>query len=145
MTEIKVASNNNLSGTTLRVYRYLYRTGRPQGIHDVQHGLHLSSSSVASYHLKKLQSMGLIKETEDGSSKYFVDKLIFENMIRFRRSLIPIQVGYLVFFLCTLAILLIIFKPTAFTGAYVFSTLVIAIACSVFGYQTLRSLRNVNV
>jgi hypothetical protein len=34
--------------------------------------------------------MGLIKETED--SRYFVDALIFENMIRIKRSLIPIQI-----------------------------------------------------
>jgi hypothetical protein len=145
MADIKGPSDNNLSGTTLRVYRYLYRTGRPQGIHDVQHGLDLSSSSVASYHLKKLQSMGLIKETENGSSKYFVDKLIFDNMIRFRRSLIPIQIGYVVFFLCTLAILLIIFRPNVLTGSYIFSTVIIAIACGIFGYQTLRSLRTMNV
>ena len=31
-----------LGGTTLRVYRYLYRQARPLGVHDVQRGLGLS-------------------------------------------------------------------------------------------------------
>ncbi|MDH2899742.1 MAG: ArsR family transcriptional regulator [archaeon] len=136
--------SNNLSGTTLKVYRYLYRIGEPQGIHDVQNGLHLSSTSVASYHLKKLQTMGLVRQTED-TQKYFVDRIIFENMIRFRKSLIPIQIGYLAFFASTLAILLIIFRPNALGGAYVFSVVVIVIACVVFGYQAVDSLKSSSV
>jgi len=43
-----------LKGTTLRVYRLIYRQGRPMGVHDVQRGLQLSSPSVAQYHIKKL-------------------------------------------------------------------------------------------
>lgn len=138
------SSSDTLSGTTLKVYRYLYRIGEPQGIHDLQNGLHLSSTSVASYHLKKLQTMGLVKQTED-SQKYFVDRIIFENMIRFRRSLIPIQVGYFAFFASTLAVLLIVFRPNALSGAYVFSIVVIVIACGVFGYQAVASLKSSSV
>ena len=40
-----------LRGTTLSVYRFVFREGRPVGPHDVQRGLGLSSASVASYHL----------------------------------------------------------------------------------------------
>ncbi len=138
------SSANNLSGTTLKVYRYLYRIGKPQGIHDVQNGLHLSSTSLASYHLKKLETMGLVKQTED-SQKFFVDRIIFENMIRFRRSLFPIQLAYLAFFVSTLAILLIVFPPKPLSGAYVFSVVVILIACGIFGYQTVVSLRSSSV
>ncbi len=36
-----------LKGTTLKVYRFIYRQGKPMGIHDVQRGLTLSSPSVA--------------------------------------------------------------------------------------------------
>jgi hypothetical protein len=138
--------SDKLSGTTLRVYRYLYRAGEPQGIRDVQNGLQLSSSSVASYHLKKLQTLGLVKQTED-TQKYYVDRIIFDNMIRFRRSLIPIQVGYLAFFASSLIILLLVFRPdaNALRGAYVFSVAVIVIACIVFGYQTIDSLRTRSV
>jgi DNA-binding transcriptional ArsR family regulator len=133
--------NNVLAGTTLRVYRYLYRSGEPQGVHDVQHGAKLSSPSVASYHLKKLLEMGLVKQKED-SQKYYVDRIIFENMIRFRRSLIPIQVGYMVFFASALAILVLLFhSPPAANGAYDFSALVIGIACAIFAYQAMESLK----
>lgn len=138
------SSTSALTGTTLRVYRFLYRTGEPQGIHDVQSGLRLSSPSVASYHLKKLLAMGLIKESKD-AQKYFVDRIVFENMIRFRRSLIPIQLGYAAFFATALVILLVAFRPAALSGAYVFSALIIVIACAVFAYQAFRSLKSVTV
>lgn len=139
------SASDNLSGTTLKVYRYLYRIGIPQGIHDVQNGLHLSSTSVASYHLKKLQTMGLVKQTED-TQKYFVDRIIFENMIRFRRSLIPIQVGFLAFFVSAFAILLTVFHPTTnLSGAYIFSVAIILVACGIFGYQAAVSLKGYSV
>ncbi|MHB8567247.1 MAG: helix-turn-helix domain-containing protein [Nitrososphaerales archaeon] len=79
-----------LTGTTLRVYRYLYRAGRPCGIHDIQRGLGLSSSSVALYHVRKLLDAGLIRESdratgevadsEKGAGGYVVDRLMFDNI-----------------------------------------------------------------
>ncbi|MGI0080848.1 MAG: helix-turn-helix domain-containing protein [Nitrososphaerales archaeon] len=129
-----------LNGTTLRVYRFLYRSGEPQGIHDVQNGLHLSSSSVAAYHIKKLLEVGLIRQAVDDSTKYFVDRLIFENMIRIKKSLIPLQIGYLAFFASAVIVLLILLRPIRLDGSFVFSVIVILIACAIFSYQILRSL-----
>ena len=133
----------------LRVYRYLYRIGRPAGIHDIQRGLGLSSSSVAQYHVKKLLAAGLIREAPPESSDqqgeaggYVVDRVIFENMIRIRRSLIPLQVGYSVFFATALAVLLVLLRPKVIGGAYVFSLFAIAVACSIFGYQAFKALKN---
>ncbi|MFI5421405.1 MAG: hypothetical protein ACHQ1H_10605, partial [Nitrososphaerales archaeon] len=88
-----------LGGTTLRVYRYLYRQAKPLGVHDVQRGLGLSSFSVAQYHIKKLLAAGLIREEVAG---YVVDRILFENMIRIRRSVIPLQLGYSAFFATSL-------------------------------------------
>ena len=104
-------TRESLGGTASGSVAILYRNGSPQGGREVQNGLGLSSSSVASYHLKRLLEMGLIKESEKDSSKYFVDRVVFENMTRFRRALIPIQIGYLAFFGCALAILLVVFRP----------------------------------
>jgi hypothetical protein len=159
------AGGVELTGTTLRVYRYLYRMGKPCGIREIQRGLGLSSSSVALYHVRKLLDAGLIREERErpspvdgdprsngpdengsqgdpakGSSGYVVDRVIYENMIRIRRSLIPVQVAYSMFFATALVVLLLILRPSAVSGAYVFALFVIAAACGIFGYQAFKSL-----
>lgn len=147
------AGNLKLTGTTLRVYRYLYRMGKPCGIREIQRGLGLSSSSVAVYHVRKLLEAGLIREesaadaadgsqvdSSRGSSGYVVDRIIYENMIRVRRSLIPLQVGYSVFFATALVILLVLLRPNPISGGFIFALLVIAAACGLFAYEALKSL-----
>lgn len=150
-----------LTGTTLKVYRYLYRAGKPCGIHDIRRGLNLSSSSVALYHVRKLLDAGMIREqtpthasnqgndlVEEGSSSdgiekgtvgYVVDKVLFDNMIRIRRSLIPVQVGYAIFFATALAVLLLLLRPAILSGAYLFAIIIIAIAVGIFSYQAIRT------
>ena len=107
-----------VSGTTLRVYRYMYRAGTAVGIRDVQRALSLSSPSVAEYHIKKLVRAGLVQEREGG---YAVDRVIFENVIRIRKTIIPLQTAYAAFFLSTLAILLTVFRPASVTSLYFFA------------------------
>ncbi len=122
----------------MRVYRFLYREGRPVGVHEVQKGLKLSSPSVAHYHLRKLVEEGLVKEEGGG---YIVDKVLFENMIRVRRSVIPLQTVFFGIFLATLIVSLIFFLPKTFSAEYVFSLGVNALAAGIFGFQSFRSLR----
>jgi hypothetical protein len=136
--------SNVLSGTTLRVYRYLYRKGTPLGIHDIQRGLGLSSSSVADYHVKKLLAAGLIEE-EDSTSRYYVERIVFENMIRIRKSLIPLQISYAVFFATALVVLLTLLRPPALNGAYLFSLAIIAISFCIFVVQSVRGLKTQGV
>ncbi len=143
MSDNQKASDTRLTGTTLRVYRYLYRSGKPLGIRDVQRGLSLSSPSVAEYHVKKLFAMGLIKQEAEGeSSRFVVDRVVFENMIRIKRVLIPMQVAYVVFFGLALVLLLFLFRPSVLSGQYLFSIIVVAAACAVFVYQTVNTLRS---
>jgi hypothetical protein len=152
-----------LTGTTLRVYRYLYRAGKPRGIHDIQRALALSSSSVAVYHVRKLLEAGMIREADQNASStndkieqakaqtlegekraagYVVDRLMFDNMIRIRRSLIPVQVGYAVFFASALVLLFSLFRPDGLSGAYIFAIIVIGVAVGVFVYQAFRTSQN---
>jgi DNA-binding Lrp family transcriptional regulator len=134
------SSTNVLSGTTLRVYRYLYRKGTTLGIHDIQRGVGLSSPSVADYHVKKLLSAGLIKE-EGATSRYYVERIVFENMIRIRKSLIPLQVSYAAFFATALVVLVSLLRPPTLSGAYLFSLLIIAISLCIFVLQSIRDVR----
>ena len=129
-----------LKGTTLRVYRFIYRQGRPMGVHDVQRGLSLSSPSVAQYHIKKLRGAGLIREEQEG---YVIDRVIFENMIRVRRALIPLQATYSIFFASTLVVMLTILRPPAITAIYVFALIVNVAALLISLYEVSRALRKV--
>ena len=149
MTEKKTSDTARLElgGTTLRVYRYLYRMGKPCGIREIQRGLGLSSPSVAVYHVRKLLDAGMIREEQGAESQngspdsgYVVDRIIYENMIRIRRSLIPFQVAYSFFFATALIILIVLLRPSVLTGAYIFSLFVIAAACGLFAYQALKSV-----
>ncbi|MDG6924291.1 MAG: helix-turn-helix transcriptional regulator [Nitrososphaerota archaeon] len=134
--EEKKSQENVLVGTTLAVYRYLYRAGKPEGIRDVQKGLNLSSPSVAQYHVRKLLQAGLLREEEGG---YVVDKNVFENVIRIRRSIIPIQVAYSMFFATMLVALFVLFRPMLETPLFIFSFIAIAVAMILFAYQAFRS------
>jgi DNA-binding transcriptional ArsR family regulator len=132
-----------LSGTTLKIYRFLYKTGKPVGIREIQRELSLSSASVAEYHVKKLLSMELVKTTED--SRYFVDAVVFESMIRIRRSLIPIQVGYLAFFITSFFLLLFVLRPPRVTNDYVFALVLAAVACAIFARQALKTAKSSSI
>jgi predicted DNA-binding transcriptional regulator len=129
-----------LKGTTLRVYRLIYRQGRPMGVHDVQRGLQLSSPSVAQYHIKKLLGAGLIREGRDG---YVIDRIIFENMIRVRRALIPLQATYSIFFASTLVVMLTLLRPPSITSVYIFALIVNCVALAISLYDVSRALRKV--
>lgn len=58
-----------LKGKTLLVYIYMLRVDKPiVGVREVQRSLGFSSPSVSSYHLNKLQDLGLV-ESERGDYK----------------------------------------------------------------------------
>jgi predicted DNA-binding transcriptional regulator len=127
----------SLRGTTLKVYRFMLKSKTPVGIHDVQRGLGLSSASVAQYHIRKLQSLALVREEGEG---YVVDRVVFDNVIRIRRTAVPLQTAYVAFFASSLAILLTLFRPATFTSLYIFALIVVAIGLVTAGYETIRTL-----
>jgi DNA-binding transcriptional ArsR family regulator len=110
-------------------------------IHDVQRGLSLSSPSVAQYHLRKLIQAGLIKEEDEG---YLVDRVVFENMIRIRRTVIPFQIGYVAFF-ATLLVFLFAFlgKSGGATGTLFYYALFVTFSALIlFAYEAVKSIRS---
>jgi Helix-turn-helix domain len=125
-------------GTTRKIYSFVYRQGRPVRINEVQRGLGLSSSSLALYHIRKLVEEGLVREQDGG---YVVDRVLFENMIRIRRSVIPFQTTYAVFFASTLIIMLTLFYSDPVTPVYIFAVMVNMIALAVSIYEGIKSLR----
>ena len=124
-----------LTGTTLRVYRYALKTGKPIGVREVYRALSLSSPTLSSYHLLKLERAGLLKQTNEG---YVVDKVIFHNFIRLRRSLIPRYLFYCLFFSSITIIELIFLRPTILTREYILVVVVSFLAASSYLYETVR-------
>ena len=57
---------SEIHGTTLRVYWFLFRNGKPVGVRETQRALSLSSASVALYHLEKLREIGAVDKDEMG-------------------------------------------------------------------------------
>ena len=56
-----------IKGTTLDVYFYLLRKKEAAGVREIQRGLGLSSPSVSSYHLEKLESLRVIRKNRFGN------------------------------------------------------------------------------
>lgn len=128
-----------LKGTTLRVYRFIFKEGtKPVRAYDIQRALNLSSHSVAHYHIDKLVNSGLIHEMDGG---YVADRIMFGNLVKVRRMVLPFQITYSVLFASALVILLTFLRPASLTSTYVFSLVVIWLALSFSLYEGLKAYK----
>jgi hypothetical protein len=90
-------------GTTLNVYSYVVKKGKPVGPREVMRGVNLSSPSVAYWHLQKLENAGLLQK--NGAGEYIVkEKTSISGHIWIGRNLVPRLVCYSLFFLGILII-----------------------------------------
>jgi DNA-binding transcriptional ArsR family regulator len=126
-----------LRGLTLKVYRFVLKNDKPVGIREVQRALNLSSPTLALYHMNKLEEAGLIKKEADG---YVADRIILENLIRLRRILVPRNFFYMIFFIASLAILVVFMRPPSLSREYMFSLAVVSVAAATSVYETLHVL-----
>ena len=91
-----------MEGITLSVYAYLVKRGGPAGTRDVTRGAGLSSTSVASRHLQKLEASGLIQRNEYGDY-LVVGKAAVRGYLWLGNSLVPRLLFYSFFFMGALA------------------------------------------
>ncbi len=131
-------NKETLRGLTLKVYLFVLKRRKPVGVREVQRGLELSSPSLASYHLAKLEESGFLKREGSG---YVVNKLVIGEMIRLGSILLPRYLFYATFFTVSLAIQLTLFKPHVLTSSYFFSTLLIFVSALIFCYETVKTSR----
>jgi DNA-binding transcriptional ArsR family regulator len=124
-----------LRGTTMEVYRFLLKSSKPVGAREVQRALNLSSPSLATYHLSKLEETGLLKKESDG---FIVNKVILEDSIRIKRFLIPRFLFYSFFAILALAFELTLFRPSVITGQYFFFVAVTFVCALIFCFETSR-------
>jgi DNA-binding transcriptional ArsR family regulator len=125
-----------LRGTTLDVYRFLLKSSKPIGIRELQRALGLSSSSVAMYHLSKLEEAGLLKRV---GTDYTVAKFLLENNVKISRFIIPRYFFYTLFALAVLVIELTLMRPSFLGREYVFSLAATSVFVFFFGFETLKT------
>jgi DNA-binding transcriptional ArsR family regulator len=125
-----------LRGTTMEVYRFLLKSSKPVGAREVQRALNLSSPSLATYHLSKLEETGLLKKESDG---FIVNKIILEDSIRIKRFLIPRFLFYSVFAVLALVFELTLFRPIVITDQYFFFVTVTLVCALIFCFETART------
>jgi len=129
-------SKDVLRGTTLEVYRFLLKSNKPIGTRELQRALNLSSSSVATYHLTKLEDAGLLKREMGG---FTVSKFLLENSIKVSRFLIPRYFFYSVFAIAALLLELTVMKPNVIYREYAFSLVVTGILVFFLCYETAKT------
>jgi DNA-binding transcriptional ArsR family regulator len=132
-------SKDVLRGTTLEVYRFLLKSKKPVGTRELQRALNLSSSSVATYHLGKLEDAGLLRREQGG---FAVAKYLLENSVKISRFLVPRYLFYAIFAVAALLLELTVLQPEALYREYVFSVLVTAIFAVFLCYETAKTWKS---
>ncbi|MGA2680693.1 MAG: winged helix-turn-helix domain-containing protein [Candidatus Bathyarchaeia archaeon] len=129
-------SKEVLRGTTLEVYRFLLKSNKPVGTRELQRALDLSSPSVATYHLSKLEDAGLLKREGGG---FTVSKFLLENSVKVNRFLIPRFLFYTIFAVAALVFELTLMRPAQLTREYVFSLLTTSVLAIFCTYETVKT------
>jgi hypothetical protein len=112
------ADSQEPEGTTLNVYSYVVKQGKPVGPREVMRGTNLSSPSVAYWHLQKLENSGLLEKNEAG--EYVVkEKTSISGHIWIGRNLVPRLMCYSLFFLGILLIESIIISVQFFSNGQI--------------------------
>jgi len=125
-----------LRGLTLKVYKFILKNASPSGIREIQRALNLSSPTLALYHVNKLEEAGLIKKNGTG---YVADRIVLENCVRLKRTLVPRFFFYTIFLSVSLVILTVFLRPTTLTREYVFSVAAISVGTIASAFETIRA------
>ena len=120
----------------MEVYRFLLKSSKPVGAREVQRALNLSSPSLATYHLSKLEETGLLRKENGG---FMVNKIVLEDSIRIKRFLIPRFLFYSIFAVLALVFELALFRPSIITGQYFFFVTVTLVCALIFCFETART------
>ncbi|MHA2094809.1 MAG: winged helix-turn-helix domain-containing protein, partial [Candidatus Hodarchaeales archaeon] len=88
-----------IKGTTLDVYFFLLRKKEAAGVREIQRGLGLSSPSVSSYHLEKLETLGVIRKNRFGNYEIAkkVDIGALNQFVLIRNYTLPRFLFYAIF------------------------------------------------
>ncbi|HLI46681.1 MAG TPA: winged helix-turn-helix domain-containing protein [Geobacterales bacterium] len=130
-----------LRGKTLQVYLYLLRK-EEVGVREVQRALGLKSPSLAEYHLKKLEEMGLAKEQ---FGRYVLIKEVkpefVRDLIKIGEILIPRLFLFAAFYLTLSIYFIYIFLVSGENFFSALPSIFLASAGIVFLIEGIRNYR----
>lgn len=143
MIEEDEVIESELKGKTLLVYMYLIRSREPAvGVREVQRALGFSSPSVSSYHLNKLQELGLVS-SERGDYRLVreVKVGVLRQFVTLGGVMLPRFLFYAV--LVTTMLLTYLYQfPFRFERQYITTLLLGAVPSVVLWYETARIWRD---
>lgn len=132
-----------LKGKTLLVYMYLLRSDQPVvGVREVQRALGFSSPSVSSYHLNKLQDLGLV-DSERGDYRLVREVKIgvLRQFVTLGGIMLPRYLFYAVL-VTTMLVTYVIQYPLYPTPQSVSTILLGLVPSLVLWYETIRIWRD---
>ena len=143
MSSEEAIIESELKGKTLLVYMHmLKKPGEPVGVRKVQRDLGFSSPSVSSYHLNKLQDLGLI-ENEFGDYKLVreVRVGVLRQFITFGGIMLPRYLFYAVL-MTTMLVTYLIQSPLLPTRE-TYTTIIMGLVPNVIlWYETAKIWRD---
>jgi hypothetical protein len=115
-----VSDGQEPEGTTLNVYSFVVKKGKPVGPREVMRGVNLSSPSVAYWHLQKLENSGLLQKNSAG--EYVVkEKTSISGHIWIGGNLVPRLMFYSLFFLGIILLEVVILMVQLFSDTLTLS------------------------
>ncbi len=132
---------SELKGNTLRVYWALLRSqNRVVGVREVQRSLGFSSPALSSYHLKKLQNLGLVRE-ELGEYHLIreVKVGVLKQFLKLGTLMLPRYTLYAILFTTLLVFFLSQLREINFYS--VFALIFGILATAILWYETVRVWR----
>lgn len=132
-------SDEELEGTTLKVYLYVVKENEPVGPRDVMREVNLSSPSVAYRHLQKLENLGLLEKNAYG--QYIVkEKASIKGHLWIGRNLVPRLIFYSFFFIGILSVEITIiairfYVKEPLQTEFIFLTFITAVAMVLFLFE----------
>ena len=139
MSSEEAIIESELKGKTLLVYMHmLKKPGEPVGVRKVQRDLGFSSPSVSSYHLNKLQDLGLI-ENEFGDYKLVreVRVGVLRQFITFGGIMLPRYLFYAV--LMTTMLITYLMQSPLYPTRETFTTIIMGLVPNVIlWYETIK-------
>lgn len=129
-----------LHGKTWKVYLLLLKSGREMSVREVQKALHLSTPSLAEYHLERLRDLGLVQKQDVGGRYFLVNEVkigVVRHFVKLGRLLFPRYFFYAVFS-TTLYVVYLTFIMQGFSQESLFITVFWAIISGMLWYEAYR-------
>ena len=133
---------SELKGKTLLVYMHmLKKPNDPVGVREIQRELGFSSPSVSSYHLNKLQELGLVDNVY-GDYKLVKDIKVgvLKQFITLGGLILPRYLFYAVL-MTTMLVTFLIQTPFYLTREYITTLMMGIVPSTILWYETLKIWR----